>query len=254
MRDIVKRLPRYDYVYVGDTARAPYGARAQKDIYRFTKQAVDFLFGRGCELVIVACNSASAEALHDIQHRYLPARHPKKKVLGVLIPFSEEAIHRTRTKRIGVIATMSTVRSHAFIRELKKIEPRAYIFQKAAPALVPLVEAGKESTPLADRAIRAYLKPVLAKRIDTLVLGCTHYGLLKKAFKNAVGSSIDVVSQERVVPPRLASYLKRHPEIEQQLARRGTREFFTTGETTSFSKIGSRFYGKRIVARKAQLK
>ena len=174
LRGIVKELPQYSYIYLGDSARAPYGPRSNEEVYAFTKQGVEFLFENGANLVVLACNTASSEALRKIQHEY--HRDDTQKVLGVLIPFAEAAVRQTVNKRIGILATEGTVQSGAFEREIKKIDPQITVFQQACPLLVPLVEAGEQDSENADVLIRKYLKPILAEDIDTLVLGCTHYG------------------------------------------------------------------------------
>ena len=253
LRGIVKALPQYDYVYLGDTARAPYGTRTKETIYQFTKEGVDFLFKKNCELIILACNTASADALRKIQRAYLPKKHPKKRVLGVLIPAAEAAARATRNGRIGVIATEATVASLAFQREIKKLDTRAEVFQSAAPLLVPLVEAGEHKSKAGDLMLRKYLAPLLGKRIDTLVLGCTHYGILESIIKKIVGKRVSVISEARAVPPKLADYLARHPEIERKLSRKGTARFFSTDITPAFSRRGSEFYGRKIFAKKADM-
>ncbi len=253
LRGIARKLPRYDYVYLGDTARTPYGTRTKGTIRRFTEEGVEFLFRHGCELVILACNTASSDALRDIQRKYLPKRHTKKRVLGVLIPAAEEAVKATRNGRVGIIATEATVRSGAFVRELKKLDKKVKVFQSAAPLLVPLVEAGEHKSKMADIALKKYLAPLLKNRIDTLILGCTHYEILEGKIRKMVGKRVRIVSEARAVPPKLADYLARHPEIERKLSKSGTVRFFSTDLTPAFSKCGSEFYGKKIQAQKAVL-
>lgn len=249
LRSIVAALPQYSYLYLGDSARAPYGPRSQDEVYRFTKQGVDFLFDRGARLVILACNTASSEALRKIQIEY----GTEQKVLGVLIPFAEAAARRSSSKRIGVIATEGTVRSGAYTREILKIEPHAVVFEQACPALVPLVEAGKQSTTEAGEAVRRCLAPVLTHAIDTLVLGCTHYGVLYAAVAAAAGTGIQLISDETVVPPRIAAYLEQHPEIEQRLARGSKPRFFSTGDVRHFEEVGGALFGSPIQAERAYL-
>lgn len=246
MRSIVKHLPEYCYVYLGDSAHNPYGAHTTEEIYSFAKEATNFLFSRGCELVIFACNTASCSPLHVIQHTYVPQHHLGKKVLGVLIPFCEEAIEQSKTKRIGVIATLTTVRSRKFVRELRKLDPSVKVFQRAAPRLVELVEQGLAHSAEAEHAARAAIEPLLSQRIDALILGCTHFGFLKGIVRRIVGSSVAVITEEHAVPRRLALYLERHPEIERMLSKDRTREFFTTGDVDRFARLGSFFFGSRI--------
>lgn len=250
LRGIVREMPEYDFVYLGDTARAPYGARSQDVIYEFSKQATDFLFRNDCELVVFACNTASSEALRKIQQEYLPELYPKKKVLGVLIPGAEEAVERSKNGKIGVIATEGTVKSGAFIREIKKIFPQAEIYQNACPLLVPLIEEGEHDSPAADFLLKKYLDPLIEEGIDTLILGCTHYGILEDKIRGLVGDEIEIISSEKVVPKKLIDYLSRDGEIDSRLSRNGVTEFYTTDLTEKFESLGSGFFGSKIKANK----
>ncbi|MHB8709976.1 MAG: glutamate racemase [Minisyncoccota bacterium] len=252
-RSIVRALPRYDYVYLGDTARAPYGNRSRETIYGFTRQAVEFLFAHGCTLIIVACNTASSEALRRIQREYLPKYAPGKRVLGVLIPAVEEAMSGNRAKRVGVIATRGTVASRAFVRELTKIDPRVRVFQRACPLLVPLVEAGEQDSPAATLLLKGYLRPLLRKRIDTLILGCTHYGILEKKIRTIVGPDIKIISEARIVPKKLKKYLKKHADLEETLGGQANVRFYSTDRTNNFKLLGSGIFGKTIRVTKAIL-
>nr|AEQ20519.1 glutamate racemase protein [uncultured bacterium CSLC2] len=247
LRSIVRALPHYDYLYLGDTARAPYGDRPQETIYSYTKQAVDFLFKQDCGLVIIACNTSSSEALRKIQDEY----GSKKKVLGVLIPAAEVAVQKTKNKRIGIIATRSTVASKKFVRELTKLDPHLHIFQKACPLLVPLVESGEQNSKITEAILRRYLKPLLSKKIDTLILGCTHYGILEKKIRHIIGPSVTIVSEATVVPKKLEQYLAKHVEIEKTLGKHSGIHFFTTDRTDRFQILGSKLFGKKIRVEKA---
>lgn len=254
LQGIVKKLPAYNYLYLGDTARAPYGTRSKEIVYEFTKQAVDFLFANNCELIILACNTASSDALQKIQREYLPKRHPNKKVLGVLIPAAEEAVLKTKNKRVGVIATEGTVQSAAFIRELTKLNPKIKVFQNSCPLLVPIVEAGEQNSKAAKIVLKKYLEPLKKKGIDTLILGCTHYGILENKIRKIIGSKIHIISEAKIVPKKLKDYLKRHPEIEGNLKKNGAVIFFSTDLTNKFTSLGSKFFGKKIKGLKALLK
>lgn len=253
LREIVKELPEYQYIYLGDTARTPYGSRSQEVIYEFTRQAIDFLFAKNCDLVILACNSASSEALRTLQQSYIPKYYPEKKVLGVLIPAAEESVSKTKSNKIGVIATESTVHSQAFVREITKISPKAKVYQKAAPLLVPLIEAGEYNSPATDIILTQYLDPLKRKSIDTLILGCTHYSILEAKIKKILGNNISVLSEGRVVAKSLKRYLERHPEVEAKLQKNKSIDFFTTDVTEKFTVRGSKFFGKKIIAKKAIL-
>ena len=254
MKGIVRELPDYDFVYLGDTARMPYGTRSGKIIYDFSREAVDFLFMKNCELVIFACNTASSDALHLIQVEHVPKNHDGKKVLGVLIPAAEVACELSRNSKIGVIATSGTVKSKSFIREITKIMPKMKIYQQACPLLVPLVEAGEQNSEMAEIALRKYLKPLLAKDVDTLILGCTHYGILEPKIRKIAGRKVKIISESRIIGAKLKDYLERHPEIETRLAKNQKRTFYSTDLTDNFRRLGSRFFGEKIEVNKAELR
>ncbi len=249
LRGMVARLPQYSCLYLGDSARAPYGSRSQEEVYRFTKQGVDFLFGQGATLVILACNTASSEALRKVQVEYGATR----KVLGVLIPFAEAAAARSRSKQVGVMATEGTVRSGAYVRELTKLVPDMTIVQQACPRLVPLVEEGEQDSDEARSAVAACVRPLVAEGIDTLVLGCTHYGILEPYVREAAGEDIEIISDRDVVPQSLAAYLKRHPEIEARLDKGKPPRIFTTGDVETFDRLGSILFGQPVHAERAYL-
>lgn len=253
MRGIVKELPEYNCVYLGDTARVPYGTRSKEVIYDFTKQAVDFLFSKDCELIVLACNTASSDALRRIQQEYLPIHYPNKKVLGVIIPAAEFAAEKTKNKKIGVMATEGTVSSESFIRELLKVDGNVKVYQNSCPLLVPIVEAGEHNSKITDIVLEKYLKPLVDSKIDTLILGCTHYGILESKIKRIVGKNISVISEEKIVAKKLKDYLSKHNEIESVLAKNGKREFYSTDLTKKFDVLGSKFFGKKIQAKKAAI-
>ena len=263
-RELVKQLPKYDYIYLGDSARTPYGNRSQDLIFEFSRQAVDYLFKQGCQLIILACNTASSEALRRIQQEhlsknYLPriipkefVRGPKRRVLGVIRPTVEEAVKRTKNNRIGVIGTEGTVSSGAYVREIKNLNPKIKVFQQACPLLVPMIEAGEHNWEGTDLILKQYLKPLIKKKIDTLILGCTHYPIIKNKIRKIVGK-IKLVSQEEIIGPKLKDYLIRHPEIERRIGKAGKRIFLTTDLTNKFQKLGSMFFGKKIHPKRIQL-
>lgn len=254
LRSIVKELTHYDYVYLGDTARAPYGHRSQETIYAFTKQAVRFLFRHRCGMVIIACNTASSDALRTIQQEYMKSRGPEKKILGVLIPAAEEAVRRTTSRRVGVIATTATVASGAFVRELTKIDSGVRVFQRACPLLVPLVEAGKQNSPEIQTILEKYLRPLVRKKIDALILGCTHYGILERRIRNIIGPDVALISEARVVPKKLQMYLKKHGDIEETLGTHSNIRFYSTDSTDNFRILGSKLFGRAIRVEKAVLR
>ncbi|MBI5220430.1 MAG: glutamate racemase [Candidatus Liptonbacteria bacterium] len=249
-RAIARALPQYDYVYLGDTQRVPYGNRSPETIYEFTRQGVDFLFRKKCRLIIVACNTASAEALRKIQRTHLPHNYPDRRVLGVIIPTVEE-VARSGARSVGVLATLGTVNSRVYPKELKKISPRTKVYQEAAPLLVPLIESGGRQW--AKPILQSYLKPLLKKRIQTLLLGCTHYPLYKTKIRRWLPKNIRVVSQDEIVPGKLRDYLKRHPEMEHRLSKKSRREFYVTDRTAAMKQLAQKWFGKRIHLKLVQL-
>jgi len=253
LREILFKLPNYNYIYLGDTKNAPYGERTQKEIYNFTVEAVNFLFKQGCEIIILACNTSSTESLRIIQQDYLLKHFPDKRVLGVVVPAVEEAVKKTVNNRVGVMATNSAVNSGAFTREIKKLNSNIEVFQMACPLLVSIVESGDYSSTALDIALNGYLKPLLKKDIDTLVLGCTHYGLIEKQIRNKISKNINIISEGVVVAHKLQDYLKRHPEINNKLEKNNKIDFFTTGFVDKFEKIGSKFFGEKINAKKVEI-
>ena len=253
-KEVAEKLPGYRILYLGDTARAPYGNRSQELIYEFTKQAVDFLFSQGCELIIIACNTASSEALRKVQQEYLPVKYPDKKVLGVIRPIAEEAIRQTKNKRIGVTGTRGTINSQAYDRELQTLAKDIKVFSQPCPLLVPLVEEGWLKKPETMKILRGYIRPLKQQKIDTLVLGCTHYPFLLKQFQQISGKNIKVLNSPEIVVEKLADYLKRHPEIEKKLVKKSNHQFFVTDVTENFQNIAEKFLGRKILLEKIELK
>ncbi len=253
LKHIVKKLPQYDFIYLGDNARAPYGSRSQEVIFNFTLQAILFLFKQNCPLIILACNTASAEALRKIQQEWLLKSFPNNRVLGVIIPAVQQAVKISKNNKVGVVATEGTIKSKAFERELKKSNPKIKIFSNSASLLVPIVEAGEHNSQIAKIALQKYLKPILAKKIDTLILGCTHYGILEKQIKKTVGKNVRVISEGKVVAEKLVDYLQKHPEIKKRLSKNSQQLFLTTDLTNKFQKLGSNFFGKKIKPQKITL-
>lgn len=249
-RELVKKFPEYNFVYLGDTKRVPYGNRSEATIYEFTKAAVDHLFSKKkCGLIVVACNTASARALRKIQQDYLPKHYPNRRVLGVIIPTAEELVDASR---IGVLATAATVRSGAFPSEIKKVNKKAEVYQSPAPLLVPLIEhnALRHAKPFLEE----YLKPLLKKKVDTLVLGCTHYPILKNQIKKIVGPKVQVISQADILPKKLKGYLNRHLEIEKKLSRNAKVELLVTDKTEHYESLAKLWFGKSSVLKKVVIK
>lgn len=252
LKHIIKELPEYDYVYLGDTARVPYGSRSQEVVLKFVTQAVDFLFKKDCQLIIFACNTASAKALRKIQREYLPKHYPDRKVLGVVVPAAEEAAKKSKNN-IGVIATSGSVALGVFVRELRKINKNLKICQQACPLLVPIVESGEEKSEITGIMLRKYLKSLIKNKIDTLILGCTHYGFLGNKIRKIVGKKVNIIAEEKIIGKKLKNYFERHPEIENKLNKNGKRSFYSTDITENFKILGSKFFGKQINVQKAKL-
>lgn len=239
-RVIRKLMPEYDYVYLGDTKRVPYGNRSHETVYEFTKQGVDYLFKKeDCAIVILACNTASAMALRKIQQEYLPKNWPDRKVIGVLIPTAEECV---QYKKVGIIATTGTVVSETFPNEINKLNSKIIVFQNSAPMLVPLAEEGEKI--LAKFFIGKYLKPLVVKRVEAIVLGCTHYPFYKKEIKKFLGSKIKVLSQDEIIPKKLKEYFTRHEEITKKLSKGKSATLLVTDITKNVEELTKKWFGK----------
>lgn len=256
-RSIADQLPGYDYVYLGDNARAPYGNRSFNTIHEYTWECVQMLFKMGCPLIILACNTASAKALRTIQQKDLIHEDPTKRVLGVIRPTAEIIGNYTQTKQIGVLGTKGTVQSESYLIEINNFFPDVKVHQQACPLWVPLVENGEHDQPGADYFVKKYLDQVLAKsdEIDTLLLACTHYPLLQEKISTYLPKHIKVVPQGDIVAASLKNYLGRHPEMEQKLTRGGTRQFFTTSDDTDdFDHQASMFFSEQVKSEYIPLK
>lgn len=250
MRSIVDALPGYDYLYLGDNARAPYGSRSFETVYQYTLECVNWLFDHGCELVILACNTASAKALRQIQQVDLPKRSDQKRVLGVIRPTTEQLGHLTQTGVVGVMGTEGTVKSGSYPIELSKFFPELVVEQEACPMWVYLVEHNQRTGEGADYFVKQHVDRIFQRnpKIDTLLLACTHYPLLTETIKKFVPEGVKLISQGRLVAERLEDYLARHPEMEARLRRAGSRNFVTTDDRETFEKQASLFFGEPIVA------
>ncbi|MBW2015838.1 MAG: glutamate racemase [Deltaproteobacteria bacterium] len=239
-------LPGYNYLYLGDSARAPYGNKSLGIVYEYTRQAVSFLFDRGAELIILACNTASAKALRRIQQEWLPEHRPRGRVLGVVIPLAETAAETSRRGRIGVIGTRATIESRVYEQELHKLNPNLKVFSRPCPLLVPLVEEGWVGKPETNMILKKYLRPLKGLAIDTLILGCTHYPFLKRDISRIMGKNCMVLDAPGIVARKLADYLNRHPEMEVRLTRDTECAFFTTDDPERFRDFGEKFLARRI--------
>jgi len=242
---IAEQLPGYDYVYLGDNSRAPYGNRSFDTVHNYTLQCVKWFFAQGCPLVILACNTASAKALRTIQQKDLPALAPEKRVLGVIRPTAEVIGKYSKTQKVGVMGTAGTVNSESYKIEIGHFFPEVIVYQQACPMLVPLIENGEHESEGADYFVKKYVDALLAQSagIDTILLACTHYPLLENRIRKFLPNGINLISQGAIVATSLANYLERHSEIESQISRNGITRYYTTDDTSEFDVKGSLFRG-----------
>lgn len=248
LKEIRQLLPQYDYIYLGDNARAPYGPRSFDVVYRFTLEAVRYLFSQGCRLVILACNTASAEALRTIQQNDLPKIDPTRRVLGVIRPTVERLGELSHSGNIGVLGTKGTVRSQSYDMEIAKLYPSFTTTSEACPMWVPLVENHEATSPGADYFIDKYISALLSqnRQIDTILLACTHFPILYPKIRQRVNEAINVVCQGEIVAESLADYLKRHPEMETRCSKEGTCRYLTTENPQSFSSLARIFLDQPV--------
>lgn len=245
---IRRRLPAYDYLYLGDNARAPYGPRSFDVVYRFTLQAVEFLFSQGCPLVILACNTASAKALRTIQQNDLPRIDPSRRVLGVIRPTVESLGTLSKTGAIGILGTNGTVRSRSYDMEIQKLYPSFTTVAQECPLFVPLVENNEVDNEGTEYFVKKYVDSLFSKNsdVDTVVLGCTHYPILYDKIRAHVPQSANVVSQGEIVADSLADYLLRHPEIESRCTKGGECGYLTTENPEAFTRLARVFLGQPV--------
>ena len=250
LRDIRQRLPQYDYLFVGDNARAPYGTRSRELVYEFTLQAVKHLFAQGCHLIILACNTASAEALRTIQQKDLPTLAPDRRVLGVVRPTVEKVGELTHTGHIGVFGTPGTIASGSYNIEIEGMYPGYKVHGHACPMWVPLVENRESAGDGADYFVKKDISMLMndCPDIDTVILGCTHYPLLSDKIRKYIPNGVKVIQQGPIVAESLADYLLRHPEIERHCSRGGTCSYFTTEDPDHFSPLASVFVNEPVNA------
>jgi len=250
LKAFLDKLPAYNYIYLGDSARAPYGNKSPELIYKYTEEAVDFLFKKGCELIIVACNTVSAEALRKIQQKWLPKNYLTGRVLGVIIPIAEAVVEEVKKSpkrnRVGIIGTRSTIESRAYNRELEKLSSGLEISSQACPLFVPLIEEGWTARRETKMILKYYLRPLKLKKIDCLVLGCTHYSILFREIQKVMGKRCRVFDSPKFVVGKLEDYLRRHPEIEGKISKEKKRIFYTTDDTNRFKDLGEKFLGQKI--------
>lgn len=248
LSEFQKILPQYDYCYLGDNSRAPYGSRSFDVIYEFTKQAVEALFDRGCNLVILACNTASAKALRTIQQNDLPHIAPDKRVLGVIRPTAEVVGQLSQSRQVGIFGTIGTIQSRSYELEIGKLYPDIKVVGEACPMWVPLVENQEYDKPGADYFVKQHIDRLMARdpEIDTLILGCTHYPLLVDKIRTYLPETIKLLSQGEYVAASLNDYLQRHPEMEKYCTKGGQTDYYTTESPDKFSGMAEVFLNKSI--------
>lgn len=261
MKEYLKKYPDFDYLYLGDQVNAPYGPHSKERVDQLVLKNVEFLIQEGCTLIVVACNTASADALRTVQQKY----KGNPTILGVLVPAVEEALRSTRFGRIGVIGTKGTVKSKAYDREIQKhakelykpVDKRALnkpiVTEKACPLLAPLVEEGMVKAPETRMILKTYLKPLKHANVDTLILGCTHYPLLEKEIVRIMGKNCTVISSANAAVEAMEDYLARHPEVKKKLTQKGTRTYYTTDDVERFEELGSKFLGEKIKGDKIEI-
>ena len=244
LKEIINQLPQYNYLYLGDNARTPYGTRSFETVYHYTLECVEWLFGQGCPLVILACNTASAKALRTIQQNDLQRIAPGNKVLGVIRPTAEVIGAFSQTKHIGVLATAGTVLSASYVIEINKFFPDITVHQEACPMWVPLIENNEHRQPGADYFVEQHIQRLMQQnaQIDTVLLACTHYPLLLDKIKQYLPAGIQCLAQGEIVANSLASYLHRHPETETRCLKNGRRQFFTTDDAADFNNHARVFF------------
>lgn len=236
LKSLLKETPQYSYAYLGDNARVPYGNRSPEIIYQFTKEAVDFLIKKNCQLIIIACNTSTATSLRKIQQEYLPKYYPNVKVLGVIKP-AVEKIEESKYKKIGIIGTKATIKSGAFVREIKKTLSDSKVYQQASPLLVPHIEDSSRNKKILELILKKYLNPLIKKNIDCLLLACTHYEIVENDIKKIVGPEIKVLSEGKFVAEKLKKYLINHPDLEAKLSKEKKVEYHFTDPNADNKKL-----------------
>jgi glutamate racemase len=255
LKELKHTLPQYDYIYLGDNARAPYGPRSYDTVYQYTLEAVNWFFNQGCSLVILACNTASAKALRTIQQKDLPKMAPDKRVLGVIRPTTEILGNFSNTHQVGILGTLGTIQSDSYPIELAKFFPDLKVFQQPCPLWVPLIENGEQDKPGADYFVKSYLDQLFSQSadIDTLLLACTHYPLLADKIRAFMPKGVNIVSQGAIVAKSLAKYLESHPDLAQKCSQSGQLSFYTTDNPQAFELQASTFFGQKIAANHTDL-
>lgn len=248
LKELVAHMPAYDYLYLGDNARAPYGSRSFDTVYEYTLECVKHLFDRGCELVLLACNTASAKALRTIQQKDLAAIDPRKRVLGVIRPTTEVVGNYSKSGHVGIFATQGTVSSESYRIEIGKFFPQLHVFQEACPMWVPLIENNELNNEGTEYFVKKHIERLFAQSryIDTIILACTHYPILKPVIEKHLPAGITLLSQGTIVAHSLQDYLVRHAEMDQRISKTGKLDFLTTDSTENFDTHASLFFGAEV--------
>ena len=251
LKEIIHTLPEYDFIYLGDSMRAPYGSKDFSTVYQYTLECVQWFFNQGCSLVILACNTSSAKALRTIQQNDLPLIDKAKRVLGVIRPTSEVIGNYTQTKHVGVLGTTGTVLSNSYFLEVQKFFPDIQITQEACPEWVSLIEDNKIESPEMDVHVKKHVEQLFKsdEKIDTLLLACTHYPLILDKIKKYIPAGVSVISQGPIVANSLQEYLSKHPEMDQKCSKNGHYQFFTTGDADDFNNHASMFFGQPVFSK-----
>lgn len=250
LRELVNALPEYDFIYLGDNARTPYGTRSYDVVLEYTLQAVQRMFEMGCHLVVLACNTASAKALRTIQQKHLPGIDSERRVLGVIRPSVEIVGEITHTNHVGVFGTTGTIQSGSYPIEIGKLHPNLNVTSEACPMWVPLVENGEADSQGVDYFVKQHINRLLNKdpEVDTVILGCTHYPLLQKKIEHFLPDHIRIISQGPVIAASLKDYLVRHPEMDEKIRKAGSVKFYTTENSEKFNGLANLFYNEPIEA------
>lgn len=254
-RAIQSTLPQYDYLYLGDSARAPYGNHSHDVIYSYVEEAVEYLFQQDCQLVILACNTASAQALRQLQQEWLPKNYPDRRVLGVIRPVAEAIRTLDSKKKVGVIGTRATIEAGVFTKEIQNQSSESVnVLEKACPLLVPMIEEGFHKRPEMKKILRYYLRPLKDQQVDVLINGCTHYQLLHDMIQRIMGKRVQLIDSAQIVADSLSDYLARHSETDEKLSKGGSVQFETTDNGGRFNGLASQFFGKPVKAKQVLLR
>ncbi|MFA5420596.1 MAG: glutamate racemase [Patescibacteria group bacterium] len=246
LRGLIEKEPNYNYFYLGDNANVPYGNKSKEAIYSYSVKAVDFLYSKGCKIIIIACNSASSQALRKIQQEYLPTKYPDLKVLGVIRPIAEELNKYPKIKRVGVIGTKATIESDTYLDEIKNVRSDIEVFQKATPLLVPLIEESWARKPETKMILKKYLRSLKMDKVDVLITACTHYPFLLGDIKRIMGKNCLVFDTEKIIADSFFDYIERHKELDIKKSASSEYNFFTTDKFDKFIELGEMFLGRKI--------